>query len=178
MDANESEVISGGNSAKCVAVRSLKYGPLVVVTVFHEATEKVLSDNEANVYEHLCHLQGIYIPLVFAKASEIFAGMYRRKIFMSYGSIPLSRCVANDELVDELAKTCIGLRTNAILLGDSSPENVLANDKSIAAIDFGTAYIVDPPSVSVLEWYSSTVDNIATKIGTEGWPLTDLCPDY
>src|SRR5438874_10475790 len=36
------EVVGGGNSANCVAVRSLKYGHLVV-KAFHEATEKVLS---------------------------------------------------------------------------------------------------------------------------------------
>src|SRR5438477_2109139 len=66
------EVVGGGNSANCVAVRSLKYGHLVVVKAFHEATEKVLSDNEAKVYEHLSHLQGIYISFVFAKASAIF----------------------------------------------------------------------------------------------------------
>lgn len=178
MDANEREIIGGGNSATCVAVRSLKYGHLVVVKVFHEATEQELSDNEAKVYEHLSHLQGEYIPLILAKVSAIFAGTYRRMLFMSYGGITLSRCVANDELVDELAKACIALRANGILLDDSSPENVLANDKEIAVIDFETAYIVDPPSPAVLERYKSNVDSIATKIKTEGWPLTDLCPDY
>lgn len=132
---------------------------------------------EAKVYEHLSHLQGIYIPLVFAKASAI-AGMYRRMIFMSYRGMPLSRCVANDELVAALAKAGIALSTSGILLDNSSPENVLANDKSIAVIDFETAYIVDPPSAAVLEGYISNVDNIATKIKTEGWPLTDLYPDY
>jgi hypothetical protein len=176
MEANEREVIGGGNSGSCVAVRSLKYGHLVVVKAYHEKTETVLSDTELEVYDHLSELQGIYIPLLLANVSAVYNGTRRRLLFMSYGGIPLHRCTANDELVDNLAKACIAIRANGILLDDSSPANVLANGGSVAVIDFEMAYIIDPPSPDALDRFKEDVEELAEKIKTDGWPLTELLP--
>jgi len=176
MESNEREVIGGGNSASCEAVRSLKYGHLVVVKAYHEETETVLSDKEVEVYDHLSELQGICIPLILAKVSAVYNGTRRRLLFMSYGGIPLHRCTANDALVDNLAKACTALRTHGIILDDSSPANVLANGDSIAVIDFEMAYIVDPPSPAALESFKGGVEELAERIKFDGWPLTELLP--
>lgn len=168
MNATEMELIDSGNSASCAAVRSRKYGHLVVVKAYHEQTEKILSDTEAKVYEYLSKLQGINIPLILGKVSAVFAGTRRRIIVMSYGGIPLHRCTGNNELVEELANACIAMYAHGIVLDDSSPNNVLVHGTKVAVIDFEMAYIVDPPSPEDVETFATDIRRLAEKVKVSG----------
>ena len=53
---------------------------------------------------------------------------------------------------------------------------MLASATTVAIIDFEMSYIVDSPSPSALERFTEILEDLAEKIKTEGWPLTELLP--
>ena len=161
------KVVGGGNSAKCVAVRSDSYGHGLIVKLYNEETEQYLYERELEVYHHLSELQGVYVPVILG-AVDAPMGSYSRMIIMSYGGVPLHHCTPNDELIDELAKAAIAICAHGIFLDDNSTDNLLVNDNKVAVIDFESAFIVEPPSPAALERYKAEIEGVAEKVRISG----------
>jgi hypothetical protein len=167
IESDEMEVIGGGHSAKCVAARSALYGHIVVAKVYYQETEQYLCDTELNMYTRLSHLQGDCIPVLLGTEHSLFAGSYCRALIMSYGGIPLHECTANDELIDNLTKTAIVLRSNGVLLEDSRMDNVLVNEAKVTVIDLESAYLVHPNSTSIRE-FEIDIEQLAREVKKSG----------
>lgn len=161
------KVVGGGNSAKCAAVRSGCYGHGLIVKLYDENTEQYLYQQELDVYDHLVDIQGIYTPVVVASAT-VQMGSFSRMIFMSYGGIPLQRCTANDDLIDELIKAAVAMHAHGVVLDDSSPNNLLVHNNKVSVIDFESALIVNPPSPAAVEKYKIEMESIAENVRVSG----------
>lgn len=168
------KVVGGGNSAKCAAVKSGSYGHGLIVKLYDENTEQHLFEQELDVYDHLVDIQGIYTPVVIGSVS-VPMGSFSRMIFMSYGGIPLSRCTANDDLIDELIDAAVAMYAHGVVLDDSSPENLLVHNNKVSVIDFESALIVGPPSPAALEKYRIEMESIAKTVRVSG-NLKQLLP--
>lgn len=167
IESDEMEVIGGGHSAKCVVVRSALYGHILVVKAYYQETEQYLCDTELNMYNHLAHLQGDIIPLLLGTAHSNFAGSDCRMLIMSYGGIPLHQCTANDELIINLTKCAIALRSNGVLLADSRMDNVLVNGNKVTVIDLESAYLIDQSSASIRN-FESEIEELALEVKKSG----------
>jgi hypothetical protein len=144
VESDEMEVIGGGHSAKCVAVRSSMYGHILVVKVYYKDTEQFLYETELKMYNDLSPFQGEHIPLLLGTAYPIYAGTLCRALIMSYEGIPLHRCSANDELIENLANAAVTFRKRGVWFEDSRMDNVLVKGTKVTVIDLESAYIADP----------------------------------
>jgi predicted Ser/Thr protein kinase len=171
---DEGEVIGGGNSANCLAVRSELFGHVLVAKAFYARTDVEMFENEVKIYEHLTKLQGIHVPFVLGKSISIAGGEMRPIIIMSYGGVPLDRCTSNNELVDSLAEALRELGRSDVYYEDFSLHNILAHENQVSVIDFESARIIphDPESISV---YEETIRILAERTKESG-DLRDFIP--
>jgi tRNA A-37 threonylcarbamoyl transferase component Bud32 len=137
------ELLGGGGSGICVSVRT-NHAYTLVVKVFDEKAEKLAFDNEIKIYGHLSDLQGVYIPYVLASGVAIFDGTVRRIIVMSYGGVPLDKCVTDDPVAvaENLRKAFTALSEKNVCHDDIAFKNILVDKKNnVAVIDLESSGI-------------------------------------
>jgi hypothetical protein len=167
VELGQVKFVAGGNSAKCVAVRSVSYGHGMIIKMYDEKTEHYLYEKELEIYNHLSDLQGLYLPVILA-AFEWAIGAPSPLIVMSYGGIPLHRSSPNDELIDELSKAALAICAHGVVIDDSSTDNVLVHENKVAVIDFESAFIVNPPNPAALQQYKAEIESVAEKVKISG----------
>jgi tRNA A-37 threonylcarbamoyl transferase component Bud32 len=169
------ELLGGGRSGICVSVRTQSAYTLVV-KVFDEKAEKSAFDNEIKLYGHLSDLQGVYIPYVLASGVAIFDGTVRRIIVMSYGGVPLNKCVTDDAaaVAENLLKAFTALSEKNVCHDDIAFKNILVDEKGkVAVIDLESAGIC--PGAEALHGQISMAEKGCQAIKDSG-KVVDFLP--